>query len=323
MTLQEIYDLAIQMGIKADPRGAQKVKEELTRLKKEFEELPVEKKKYFDFESLKNPYSDSRILYGDPKIKVKNIIVGIDADTGEMVLADRLNQKGAKIDLFISHHPGGYALAGLHEVMDIQVDMYTQTGVPVNVAHSLLEIRKGEVKRRFAPLNHSQAVDAARLLEIPYMSIHTIWDNLGNDFLKRYLEKKEFDTVGEILDYINEIPEFTEAIKGKAGPAIVSGNEKSKAGKIAVSFTGGTSASKELYAEMAKAGVGTLIEMHVGEDAIKELKKNHINVIDAGHISADSIGANIFLDELEKRGIKIIPCSGLIRVNRIKKTPRQ
>jgi hypothetical protein len=28
---------------------------------------------------------------------------------------------------------------------------------------------------------------------------------------------------------------------------------------------------------------------------------------------------NLFLDELEKRGIEIIPCSGLIRVSRVKK----
>jgi hypothetical protein len=39
-------------------------------------------------------------------------------------------------------------------------------------------------------------------------------------------------------------------------------------------------------------------------------------VVIAGHISSDSLGVNLFLDELEKRGIEIIPCSGLIRVSR-------
>jgi hypothetical protein len=44
----------------------------------------------------------------------------------------------------------------------------------------------------------------------------------------------------------------------------------------------------------------------------------------AGHISSDSIGVNLFLDELEKQaclpdgqGIEIVPCSGLIRISRI------
>jgi len=35
-------------------------------------------------------------------------------------------------------------------------------------------------------------------------------------------------------------------------------------------------------------------------------------------MSSDSLGMNLFLDELEKRGIEIVPCSGLIRISRIK-----
>lgn len=316
MTLQQIYDLALLMGKKADPRGEKQVDNYLIRLKKEYQELPEKKKKYFDKESLNNPYSDSRILYGDSKMNVKKIMAGIDAEASEVLLADRLNQKGEKIDLLISHHPSGHALASLHEVMDLQVDVFESYGVPVNVAHALLEERKGEVKRRFSPLNHGQTIDAARLLNIPLLALHTIWDNLGNEFMKNYLSKKTFHTAGEVLDYVNEIPEFVESLKGKAGPSLVSGNPSARAGKVVVSFTGGTNPSKELYQEMAKAGVGTSVEMHVSEDALKELRKLHINVVDTGHMAADSIGANLFLDALEKRGIEVIPCSGLIRIKR-------
>jgi putative NIF3 family GTP cyclohydrolase 1 type 2 len=316
MTLQEIYDLALLMAKKADPRGEKGVEDYLSRLKKEYQDYPEKKKKSFDKESLNSPYSDSRILFGDPKLKVKKVMAGIDAESTEVLLTDRLNQKGEKIDLLISHHPSGHALASLHEVMDLQVDVFESYGVPVNVAHALLEKRKGEVKRRFSPLNHGQAIDAARLLGVPLLALHTIWDNLGNNFMKDYLSKKSFHTAGEVLDYVNEIPEFVESLKGKAGPTLVSGNPTSRAGKVVVSFTGGTNPSKELYEEMAKSGVGTLVEMHVSEDALKELQKLHINVVDTGHMAADSIGANIFLDELEKRGIEVIPCSGLIRVKR-------
>ncbi len=280
--------------------------------------MPAKAKKYFDSESLANPYSDSRILFGSPKTEVKKLMAGIDADASEVLLADRLNQKGEEIDLVISHHPSGHALASLHEVMDVQVDMFAKAGVPANVAHALFEQRMQEVKRKVGPLNHGQTVDTARLLDMPLLALHTIWDNLGNDFMEKYLGRKEFDTAGEVLDWINEIPEFIEATKGKAGPNIISGSERSRAGKVVVSFTGGTNGSKELYVELAKAGVGTLVEMHVPEDALKELKKLHINVIDTGHMAADSIGANIFLDALEKKEVKVIPCSGLIRVKRAK-----
>lgn len=316
MTLQDIYELGVEMGIKGDPRGVNGVKKFLERRKKEYSDLPERKKKYFDKESLKSPYSDSRILFGDPKMRVKKVLAGIDAEASEVLLMDRLNQKGEKIDVLISHHPSGHALAALHEVMDIQIDQVADAGVPINVADSLLRDRQSEVKRRFGPMNHSRAVDAARLLGVPLLALHTIWDNLGNDFMKKHLAKKQFDTAGEVLDYINEIPEFIEAIKGKSGPSLVSGFEKSKAGKVFVTFTGGTSPSKELYLELAKAGVGTIVEMHVPEEAVKELRKLHINVIDCGHMAADSIGANLYLDALEKKGIEVVACSGLVRVKR-------
>ena len=70
--------------------------------------------------------------------------------------------------------------------------------------------------------------------------------------------------------------------------------------------------------ELVKAGVGTLVEMHIPEDSVVVLKKAHINAIDVGHMAADSIGANLFLDQLEKRGVEVIPVSGLIRVSRNK-----
>jgi putative NIF3 family GTP cyclohydrolase 1 type 2 len=318
MTLQQIYDLALSMAIKADPRGQKNVVASLKRLRVEYNNLPEKKKKYFDIESLNNPYSDSRILFGSPKIVVKKLLAGIDADASEVLLTDRLNQKGEKIDLLLSHHPSGYALAGLYEVMEMQSDMFANAGVPINVSHSLLQERMGQVQRKLSPQNHGQTIDAARLLNVPLMSLHTIWDNLGNKFMQDYVDKKEFHTVGEVLDYVTQIPEFVESTKGKAGPFLASGSENSRAGKIMVGFTGGTSVSKELYMELSKAGVGTLIEMHVPEDTLVELKKLHINVVDAGHMAADSIGANLFLDELEKKGIEVIPCSGLIRIRRTK-----
>lgn len=318
MTLQQIYDLAIEMGSKADSRGAKGVQKILDGSKKEYKELSSEKKKFFDLETLTNPYSDTRILYGNASKTVKKILVGIDADASEVLLADRLNQKGQKIDVVIGHHPIGMALAALSDVMDLQVDAYAEVGVPINVMDSLMRERMELIKRKIHPSNHNQIVDTARLLDIPLMNFHTVWDNIGDEFMRKYLAKKSFETVGEVLDYLMELPEYKEAAKGKNAPEIVSGGAKSKAGKIVAFFTGGTNPSKEVYMELAKAGIGTLIDMHISEDGLTELKKLHVNVINAGHMASDSIGANIYLDSLEKKGIEVIPCSGLIRVRRTK-----
>lgn len=323
LTIGEIYQLAIKMGTEADPRGRDGVKKYLARQKKIYEDLPKSKKEDFDLENLKNPYSDTRILFGDSSTLVNKVMAGIDVDTGEVVLVDRLNEKGEGIDLMIAHHPAGGALASLHEVMDLQVDLMASYGVPINVAEGLLADRIAEVRRKFGPMNHYRSVDAARLLGSPFMCIHTVWDNLGWQFMADIFEKKQFETVGDVLDKLRTIPEYAQAIKYKAGPSLYHGNERNRAGRVVVSeFTGGTEGAREIYERLSQAGVGTIISMHLSDEHREEAKKHHINLVVAGHMVSDSIGANLFLDELEKRGVEIVPASGLIRVSRAKKERR-
>lgn len=319
MTLKEIYEICIETGIKADPRGEVGVKKALARTQKKFDSLPNSKKEYFDQESLKNPYSDSRILYGDPSTEVDKILAGIDIDTGEILLADRLRDKEG-VDLVWGHHPHGAALAALDEVMDLQVDLLVAEGVPVNVAEGVLTERIAEVKRKLGPANHYQSVDAARLLGIPFMVVHTVTDNLAHQFMADMVSKSNLETVGDVMEMLEKIPEYKLAMKAGTPPMIGSGSEKNRAGKVAVlGFTGGTEGSKEIYERLAASGVGTSIDMHLGEEHLKEARKYHINIVVAGHMVSDSLGTNLLLDQLEKRGVQIIPCSGLIRVSRVKK----
>jgi len=319
MTIQEIYQLAIKMGIEADPRGKDGVKAALERVKKEYEELKGKEKEDFDRESLKNPYSDSRILFGDPSIVVDKVLIGIDIGTGEMVLADRLNEKGEGIDLVIAHHPHGRALAALDEVMDLQVEMMAVYGVPINIAEGIMKERIGEAYRKIAPRNHFQTIDSARLLNLPFMCLHTALDNLGWRYLSDLFKNKKPQRLKDVLEILQSIPEFDKASKTKTGPTLFVGDEKSRAGKVEVAeFTGGTEGAKAIYEKLALAGVGTVIGMHVSEEHRKEAKKHHMNVVIAGHMASDSLGINFFLDELENRGIIILPCSGVIRVSRRK-----
>jgi hypothetical protein len=73
-----------------------------------------------------------------------------------------------------------------------------------------------------------------------------------------------------------------------------------------------------MYQALATAGVGTIVGMHQTEKHRESAQAARINVVIAGHMSSDSLGMNLFLDELEKRGVEIVPVSGLIRVSRNK-----
>ena len=217
MKLKDLYALAVKMGIAADPRGTEGVKKMLARRKKEYDELPKSKQKEYDLEDLTNPYVDSRIFLGKPDLDVDTIMAGIDINAAEVLLADRLNQKGESIDLLLSHHPEGGSLAALHEVMGVQADIWAKYGVPINIAEGVMHDRIGEVQRRFSPINHTQAIDAARLLGFAFMGTHTITDNLVHDYMEKLFLKKAPETVGEVLDVLKKEPEYIEAMKGKAG----------------------------------------------------------------------------------------------------------
>ena len=315
MTIQQIYTLAIKKGMEADLRGEKQVKKMLARIKKQYGKMNQQEKQEFDKERLTNPFSDTRILV-DTKKPIKRILTGIDMEVGELLLADRLGN----IDLVLAHHPEGLALAGLDDVMHLQAEVLNLYGVPINIAESLIKLRIQEVSRSISPINHNQSVDAARLLKIGFMCVHTPTDNLVADFLKRLIARKKPEYIEDLLDLLKTIPEYQQAIKMGSGPHYLTGQPGNHCGRIALTeITGGTEGSPQIYEKMAQAGVGTIVSMHLSEKHYKEAKKAHINVVVAGHISSDSLGLNLFLDELAKKGIEIIPCSGLMRVERFKK----
>lgn len=316
MKLQEIYNLAVRLGMEADPRGKNAAAKVLARNKKSYEKLDKKEQDFFDTESLTNPYADTRILFGEGGIEVKKIMTGIDMEGDELLVAKHLGD----IDAVVAHHPRGRALIGLEDVMHMQADVLNQYGMPINVAEGLLHEKISEVSRSLSPGNHYRAPRLAELLNMPYMCTHTVTDNLVFQFLKKLIEKEKPETVEEVLDMLHEVPEYMIARRNGVGPRIFAGKGKNRTGVIAVTeITGGTEGAHDIYEKMAVAGVGTVIAMHQSEKHRKFAQEAHINVVIAGHMSSDSIGMNLFLDEVEKGGVEIVPASGLMRVSRNKK----
>ncbi len=317
MKLSKIYDLVVREGIAADPRGKDAVAKVLSKARKDYEALKEKDKQYFDKERLQNPYADTRILYGSGSTEVKRIIVGVDMEVGEIVLADRLREKGRKIDLVLAHHPEGRAWANFYEVMNMQPDIWAKFGVPINVAEGIMKDRVKEVERRVMPANHTRTVDAARLLDIPMMCAHTVADNHVVSYLQKLMDAKAPDTVAEVIDILKEIPEYQQAMKVNAGPRVFFGDPKNSAGKVFVDMTGGTEGPTNMFEKLEDAGVGTIVAMHLGEDHLKNAQKGHLNVVIAGHISSDNLGLNLLFDKLAKEDkLEFIGCSGFERVSR-------
>lgn len=317
MKLGEIYRKIVDMGIEADPRGREKIERILDKSKKKLEKLEGKKRELADKDVTWNPYTDCRLLYGSEDTEISRILSGIDIGTGEIVLAEVLGGKGKKVDMVLAHHPHGIGISNLDWVMRLQPEQWAAVGVPIAQAESAMSARLKEVHFATKPRNHTQVIDAARLLDMPFMCSHTPADSLGYQYITSYLKSKNPSTLGDLVDVLLEIPEYQEAEKVGAGPEILVGSSEGSVGEKHVFFTGGTSAGPKAIPKLANAGVSTIISMHMNKDMKKACEKEGLYVVIAGHGSSDSIGMNLILDELEKHGITSYACSGFTRHTRI------
>jgi len=320
MKLEKLYRTAIKIGIQNDLRGKEEIKKILKEEKEKHKKLKDDEVEYYDKDKLFNPFSDTRILNGDLNKDIKKVIVGIDMQVGEILLTYLLNKDlDQKIDLIISHHPEGYALAQLYDVMKLQADLLANYGITISVAEQLMQERISEIERRLMPVNHNRAVDVAKVLGIPMMCIHTPADNCVTNYLKKTFEKEKPYKLKDLINLLKEVPEYKKLAKLQVPPKIVSGSENNKCGKIVVEMTGGTEGSKEIFDKYVQSGVSTLVGMHLSEDHLKNAKKANLNVVVAGHISSDVFGLNLLFDQVEKEEkLEFVGVSGFERIRRNK-----
>lgn len=316
MTLNNLYRKAIEIGIANDPRSKEIIEAYFQTEQKKFDKMSEKEKKYYDTDKLFNPYSDTRILNGNTETEINKVMVGIDLEIGELLLANTLNKEESnKIDLLISHHPEGKALAGLYEVMDMHADIFEQLGITVSTAEHIMKKRIGEVERSLNSSNYNRAVDAAKTLNFPFMCMHTVADNCVSTYLTNLFKKENPYKLKDIIDLLLDIEEYNISAKNGVFPKIINGSDNNRCGKIHIDMTGGTDTDKDMISQYIHAGVSTLICMHVKESHLEEAKKSSLNMIVAGHIACDVLGLNLLFDEIEKESsLDFVSVSGFNRI---------
>ncbi|OGJ57172.1 hypothetical protein A3H22_03550 [Candidatus Peribacteria bacterium RIFCSPLOWO2_12_FULL_55_15] len=321
MKLKTFFQRAVEIGISADPRGKTLVAKMLRKEQERQKKLEGKEKELADEERTWNPYADSRIINGTGEEEVRHFMVGIDIETQEILLADRLRERGETIDCIFIHHPEGRPLADLGHVMSIQIDVLGCIGVPENQAEWPLGPRIDRIHRSIHADNLFRTERAAELLNFPAFCCHTVTDNLVYQFIEKTICKKKYDDCGEILNTLLDIPEYAYYAKKGNPPIIVNGNRAGRPGKIVASeFTGGTNGPEEFIEKQAHAGVGTILSMHVTEKSLEEAKKHHVNMVQCSHMASDAIGINLLLDRLQKeeKRLTTLDVSGFVRIARTK-----
>jgi len=239
---------------------------------------------------------------------IKKVLMGVDMGTPELLLARELGY-----DCVVSHHPAN-TNPNMLDVMDDHILKLEALGVPRNKSQKALAPRKEELSYNKHVENSRRSESAAQLLKMPFVSLHTPADIIGEkivqDFLDEKFAGKPETTLEDITKALEEIGEYKNSSRK---PVIRVGTPKSYAGKIYVLMSGYTGPGAAILKAYFDGGVGTLIKMHIPEKDVKELKDHAVgNVIVAGHMSSDSLGMNKIADKWREHGVEVTMMSGII-----------
>jgi len=243
-----------------------------------------------------------------PGENIKKVLMGVDMDTAELMLAQKLGY-----DCVVTHHPRNTNVDML-KVLDGHILKLEALGMPRNKSQKLLAERRDELSYGMHVSNSRRSESAAKLLNMPYMSIHTPADKIGEAYVQKFLDEKfanKPDTkVQEVVEALEEICEYKNSARK---PVIRVGAKESYAGKIYVLMSGLTGPGPDITKAYFEAGVGTLVLMHIPEKDVKAVKEQKIgNVVVAGHMSSDSLGLNRIAKKWAESGVEVTMMSGIV-----------
>jgi putative NIF3 family GTP cyclohydrolase 1 type 2 len=253
--------------------------------------------------------ADSQV-YVESDRDVRSVLFGIDVDAGELLYAQH-----AGYDAVIAHHPvGEHARMDFARVVHRQVDMMVAEGIDRDVAERAVAQRLDAVHRRDHMGNWNRVVDTARLIGMPLCNVHLACDILGRQAIVDVLQQRAGadTTVAQVIDWLGEFPEMEAAL---TRPETWVGDPSHRLGRWVVAMAGGTNGGHPVFREYFRAGVDTILAMHIAEDDLHKLRAeapDGATLLVTGHMATDSIGINLVIAGLEEQGIEVTRTSGVL-----------
>ena len=260
-----------------------------------------------------------------PGENIKKLIFTMDANVGLLHMANDLG-----FDAVVCHHPCG-VLLHRGEVYRKHVDLMEKHGIPrEEMSNTLMEHFDTAVRRienkRFRMLYYESPnqtvleVDAARLLKLPFMNIHNLFDEQGRRILQEKIDQAALRnprwTLANVLSLIETFPEARYA-RDEYGisPEISIGQPDSEASKVVFVHGALSSPDSEIVKFYWEKGFKTVIALHMEFESLESLKReSQGNLILTGHFLGDSIGMTPFIRALRGRGLEVVCMGGIIDI---------
>jgi hypothetical protein len=249
--------------------------------------------------------ADSRIYV--PGKNIRKILFGIDMGVAELLVGRQLGY-----DCVMAHHPDPSVLT-FPDVLDLHVDIAVQNGIPEKEVREVIERIKHNQRLARHSANYDHAPSFARLLNMPYLSIHNPLDEIGRKRMQDAIHAHcgPDATVDDVVAALNTIEEIRNA---PTNVEIRLGKGSNKAGKTVVAHGAGTNGGAALASVYFRNGVDTVVYIHIGPAEIPKLQAEFPtgkNLVVSGHIASDLAGINPFIKRLEEMGIEVTRVSGL------------
>jgi hypothetical protein len=244
-----------------------------------------------------------------PGEDIETALVGIDLESPEIQLAAREGY-----DLALAHHPvGGDARLEFTDVLDRQVELMTDHGVPADVADAAVADLRERLDHSAHASNYRHDPSVAELLDQPYMNVHLAPDEIGRRAFADVADGLKTDaTVDDFRTALREtFPAFREAdteIEVRVGDA------DAGLGEVAIHHAAGTNGGASVAEAYFDHGVDTVLYIHVGADDTRQLREQYgdeTTLLVTGHIASDAVGMSGLVDALADAGVSCTCISGV------------
>jgi len=261
-----------------------------------------------DMANLTEIPGDSAIHH--PGDGIEKILIGIDLKQAELKMAQDLGY-----DCAIAHHPSaGTSMLRYHEVLLRHVDQMTKAGVPADVAAETMR-ETVESRRVLASMqNYDHVPSVARLLDMPYLNIHTPLDEIGRRRLAEAAASLDPEkTAQDLIDHLRKT--FGEFRSAQTEIEIRVGVATNRLGRVVMSHGAGTNGGYPVAKAYFDHGIDTVMYIHCRPEEAKKLRDEYGDaktLIVTGHIASDSVGINPYVERLRAEGLDVTTFSGIL-----------
>lgn len=250
---------------------------------------------------------DCAIYY--PGTRIGHILLGIDVGAAELFIARQLGYHAV-----LAHHPAGYA-GPFWEVYRLHVGQMAAAGVPRAVAEAAVAERIAGFEAASQRENYDHVASVARLLETPFLNIHSPLDEVGRRIMQATVDAALANdpaaTVADLRAALSRLPEFAAA---RTQMQVALGGWDAPAGRVVVSHGAYTNGGYHVARAYLTHDIDTLCCIHFPHEDAQRLAAEGArgNILVMGHIAGDSVGINPYVARLRAEGLEVTTFSGVI-----------